>query len=114
MTPATPPYADTNSFKLCSVASTASCSLTGAFSDFSVEAARAGMARSYVYDYKPVSRYPEIRAAEEDARGAHRGLSALQRPHRIHASLTQTEHRPRQLITPSNCRDSGSDSEQDS
>jgi endonuclease YncB( thermonuclease family) len=76
MTPATPPYADTNSFKLCSVASTASCSLTGAFSDFSVEAARAGMARSYVNDYKPVSRYPEIRAAEEDARGAHRGLWA--------------------------------------
>jgi micrococcal nuclease len=32
------------------------------------------MARSYVYDDQPVSRYPEIKAAEEDARGAHRGL----------------------------------------
>lgn len=42
--------------------------------NFSVEAARAGMARSYVYDDNPVSRYPEIKAAEEDARAAHRGL----------------------------------------
>jgi micrococcal nuclease len=42
--------------------------------DFSVEAARSGMARSYVYDSKPVSRYPEIRAAENEARAALRGL----------------------------------------
>ncbi|WP_396922714.1 thermonuclease family protein [Mycolicibacterium sp.] len=42
--------------------------------DFSVEAARAGMARSYIYDDKPVSRYPQIRAAEEEARAALRGL----------------------------------------
>ncbi|HEX7826531.1 MAG TPA: thermonuclease family protein [Mycobacterium sp.] len=42
--------------------------------DYSVEAARAGMARSYVYDDKPVSRYPEIEAAEQEARTALRGL----------------------------------------
>lgn len=42
--------------------------------DFSVESARSGMARSYVYDDKPVSRYPEIRAAEDEARAALRGL----------------------------------------
>ncbi len=42
--------------------------------DFSVESVRSGMARSYVYDDKPVSRYPEIRAAEDEARAALRGL----------------------------------------
>lgn len=42
--------------------------------DFSIEAVRSGMARSYVYDDKPVSRYPEIRAAEDEARAALRGL----------------------------------------
>lgn len=42
--------------------------------DFAVEAARAGAARSYVYGDKPVSRYPEIKAAEDEARAAHRGL----------------------------------------
>lgn len=34
----------------------------------------AGMARSYVYDDKPVSRYPDIAAAETQARAARRGL----------------------------------------
>lgn len=42
--------------------------------DFAVEAVRAGMARSYVYDDKPVTRYPEIMAAENEARVALRGL----------------------------------------
>jgi micrococcal nuclease len=42
--------------------------------DFTVEAVRAGMGRSYVYDKKPVSRYPDIRAAEDEARAALRGL----------------------------------------
>jgi micrococcal nuclease len=41
--------------------------------DFSVESVRSGMARSYVYD-EPVSRYPQIRAAEDEARAALRGL----------------------------------------
>lgn len=42
--------------------------------DFSAESVRSGMARSYVYDDKPVSRYPDIRAAEDEARAALRGL----------------------------------------
>jgi hypothetical protein len=42
--------------------------------DFSVEAARAAAARTYVYDDKPVSRYPEIKAAEDEAQAAHRCL----------------------------------------
>ena len=42
--------------------------------DYSVEAARAGAARSYVYGGVPVSRYPEIKAAEDEARNAQRGL----------------------------------------
>ena len=42
--------------------------------DYSVEAARAGFARAYVYDDNPVSRYPEIAAAEQEAKGAQRGL----------------------------------------
>jgi micrococcal nuclease len=42
--------------------------------DFSVTAVAAGMARSYVYARKPVSRYPDIAAAEDQARNAHRGL----------------------------------------
>lgn len=42
--------------------------------DFAVEAVRAGMGRSYVYDDTPVSRYPDIRAAEDEARTALRGL----------------------------------------
>ncbi|GLP82445.1 thermonuclease family protein [Mycobacterium antarcticum] len=42
--------------------------------DYSVEAARAGTARSYVYDRHPVSRYGAIEAAEDEARAAGRGL----------------------------------------
>ncbi|MGB3354768.1 MAG: thermonuclease family protein [Mycobacterium sp.] len=42
--------------------------------DYSVEAARAGTARSYVYDGVPVSRYNTIQAAESEARDAGRGL----------------------------------------
>lgn len=42
--------------------------------DFAVEAARAGAVRTYVYDNKPVSHYPQIKAAEDEARAAHRGL----------------------------------------
>ena len=41
--------------------------------DYSVEAARAGTAKSYVYD-QPVSRYDAIQAAEKEAREAGRGL----------------------------------------
>ncbi|VCT92257.1 Thermonuclease [Mycolicibacterium hassiacum DSM 44199] len=42
--------------------------------NYSVEAARAGMARAYVYGGAPVSRYDEIAAAEQQARAARRGL----------------------------------------
>ena len=42
--------------------------------DYSVEAARAGVAKSYVYGGVPVSRYDAIEAAETEARDAHRGL----------------------------------------
>jgi micrococcal nuclease len=42
--------------------------------DYSVEAARAGVAQSYVYDNNPVSRYEAIQAAEAEARSARRGL----------------------------------------
>lgn len=42
--------------------------------DYSVEAARAGTAKSYVYGGSPVSRYEAIEAAEAEARGALRGL----------------------------------------
>lgn len=42
--------------------------------DYSVEAARAGMARAYIYSGRPVARYDEIAAAEDQARQAHRGL----------------------------------------
>lgn len=41
--------------------------------DYSIEAARAGMARTYVYD-RPVQRSGLIAAAEQEARAAHRGL----------------------------------------
>lgn len=44
-----------------------------AWRDFSVESARAGMARNYVYD-EPVSRQDKIAAAEQEAKKAHRGL----------------------------------------
>jgi micrococcal nuclease len=42
--------------------------------DYSVEAVRAGVARSYVYDNTPVMRYDAIEAAEAEARSALRGL----------------------------------------
>jgi micrococcal nuclease len=42
--------------------------------DYSVEAARAGVAHSYVYGGVPVTRYDAIAAAEKEARGALRGL----------------------------------------
>ena len=42
--------------------------------DYSVEAARAGAARSYVYDDRPAQRAGEIQAAEEQARQAGAGL----------------------------------------
>lgn len=47
---------------------------TGDWLDYSVEAARAGHARHYVYGRKPVSRHVEIEAAEAEARTARRGL----------------------------------------
>ena len=42
--------------------------------DYSVEAARAGAAHSYVYAGNPVSRHDAIAAAERQAREAQRGL----------------------------------------
>jgi micrococcal nuclease len=42
--------------------------------DYSVEAARAGAAHSYVYAGNPASRYDAIAAAETEARDAVRGL----------------------------------------
>ncbi|MCV7241156.1 thermonuclease family protein [Mycolicibacterium celeriflavum] len=42
--------------------------------DYSVEAARAGAGRSYVYNNRPASRFGSIAAAENEARDAGRGL----------------------------------------
>jgi micrococcal nuclease len=42
--------------------------------DYSIEAARAGMAHSYVYGGHPVARHAAIAAAEQEAIDAHRGL----------------------------------------
>ncbi|MGV0851763.1 thermonuclease family protein [Mycolicibacterium phlei] len=42
--------------------------------NYSVEAARAGAARAYIYDNNPVQKYAEIAAAEQEARAAKRGL----------------------------------------
>ena len=42
--------------------------------DYSVEAARAGVAHSYVYGGVPVARYAQIDAAEQEAQAAGRGL----------------------------------------
>ena len=42
--------------------------------DYSVEAARAGAAHSYVYGGHPVARHAAIEAAEQEAIDAHRGL----------------------------------------
>jgi micrococcal nuclease len=43
--------------------------------DYSVEAARAGAAHSYVYHGHPSARADEIAAAEQEAKAAGRGLS---------------------------------------
>lgn len=42
--------------------------------DYSVEVVRAGMALAYVYNDDPVSRYPAIAAAQQEAQAAGRGL----------------------------------------
>jgi len=42
--------------------------------DYSIEAARAGVAHAYIYHDRPAARYPEIAAAEQEARDAQRGL----------------------------------------
>lgn len=42
--------------------------------NYSIEAARAGAAESYIYQGHPVELYPEIAAAEQEARDAQRGL----------------------------------------
>ncbi|HEX9498900.1 MAG TPA: thermonuclease family protein [Mycobacterium sp.] len=42
--------------------------------DYSVEAARAGAAHSYVYHGHPSARADEIAAAEQEAKAAGRGL----------------------------------------
>jgi micrococcal nuclease len=42
--------------------------------DYSIEAARAGAAHSYVYHDRPAARYAAIAAAEQEAIDAHRGL----------------------------------------
>jgi micrococcal nuclease len=42
--------------------------------DYSVEAVRAGVAKAYVYDHVPVSRYAVIEAAQAEAQAARRGL----------------------------------------
>jgi micrococcal nuclease len=42
--------------------------------DYSIEAARAGAAKSYVYHGKPASESPAIAAAEQEASAAQRGL----------------------------------------
>ncbi|WP_236745835.1 thermonuclease family protein [Mycobacteroides abscessus] len=42
--------------------------------NYSIEAARSGNAHSYVYDNSPVTRAPEIAAAEQEAKAAGLGL----------------------------------------
>ncbi|MGB1225160.1 MAG: thermonuclease family protein [Mycobacterium sp.] len=42
--------------------------------NYSVEAARAGTARAYIYDSNPVREYAKIAAAEQEAKAARRGL----------------------------------------
>jgi len=43
-------------------------------SNYSLLAARAGAARSYVFNHKPVAQHAAITTAEAQARLAHRGL----------------------------------------
>lgn len=45
--------------------------------DFSIESARAGMSRSYVYGGKPVLEHAPIAAAQRQARSAHRGIWSM-------------------------------------
>lgn len=42
--------------------------------NYSIEAARSGNAHAYVYNDTPVTRAPEIAAAEQEAKAAGRGL----------------------------------------
>ncbi len=42
--------------------------------NYSVEAARAGMVKSFIYNTSPVEKYSEIAAAEQEAKAAGRGL----------------------------------------
>ena len=42
--------------------------------NYSVEAARAGTARAYIYDNNPVQKYAEIAGAEQEAKAAGRGF----------------------------------------
>lgn len=42
--------------------------------DYSTEAARAGTARAYVYQGRPVLKHEQIAAAQHEAQAAHRGL----------------------------------------
>src|SRR5829696_6333170 len=68
--------------------------------DYSVEAARAGAAHSYVYGGVPVSRYDAIEAAQKEARDALRGLwgppcnGEQRRPSPTHKSHHHRRHRP--------------------
>ena len=56
--------------------------------DYSVEAARAGAAHSYVYHGHPSARTSEIDAAEQEAKAAGRGLgAAVLRPHALGPNL---------------------------
>jgi micrococcal nuclease len=42
--------------------------------NYSVEAARAGIARAYIYDDTPVTDYPQIAAAQQQAQAEGRGI----------------------------------------
>lgn len=82
--------------------------------DYSVEAARSGVAKSYIFDNHPVARYGEIAAAEEQARTTGAGLwahraSVPPTPFPAHRLLNPRQRRPRQLPLPAgvyfkNCR----------
>lgn len=42
--------------------------------NYSIEAARAGIARNYIFNHRPVSLQPQIAAAEHEAQELHRGI----------------------------------------
>lgn len=42
--------------------------------NYSIEAARAGIARNYIFNRRPVSLQPQIAAAENEAQELHRGI----------------------------------------